>query len=117
MMSCASTKLSNSELKQYNKLSDKAVSEKALSFFNRANYKKAISAYSVILNRKNPQKTFAAWATYEIGYCYYYMKDFKSAKIYFEKVIKNFQGKEHLAPRLLALQQIEKIKKKKTQGI
>jgi tetratricopeptide (TPR) repeat protein len=95
----------------------KKLSENALAHFFDFNYKKAIDTYGIILERTNAEPSYRAWAQYETGFCYYYLKDFKRAKTEFEKVILEYPQPQFASQRVLAEMLIKKIDTGNTDGI
>lgn len=115
ILSCGAGRLSKRDALEFSKLKEKEIAEKALSFFNEKKYDKSIATYQLILAKKKPDRKYAAWAAYEIGFCYYYQKQFKKAAEYFEKVRKEYSDQK--GPYILSLQLLDKIKRKKTEGV
>jgi len=78
--------------------------------FDEQHYKYAISAYEAIIdNYSDNNKNAVAWAYYEIGYCYYTMKENDTAEQYFRKVINEYQEP---AAKKLAQEMLDKILEK-----
>jgi len=116
-ISCGGARLSSSDIRLYETLPDKRLAENALAHFIDSNFYKAIDTYAIILDRTNAGPSYRAWARYETGFCYYYMKDFKRAREHFEKVRRDFPQAEFASQRILAEMLIEKIDTGKTDGI
>jgi len=115
---CSGTRrLSQSDIKHYHTLTDKKLAENALAHFINFNYYKAIDTYAIILAREDAEPSRKAWARYETGFCYYYLKKFKLAKEEFVKVIHEFPQPEFASQRILAEMLIRKIDEGRTQGI
>jgi len=77
--------------------------------FDEQHYKYAISAYKAIIDNYSDNKNALAWAYYEIGYCYYTMKEYDTAEQYFRKVINEYQEP---AAKKLAQEMLDKILEK-----
>jgi len=114
---CGGSRLSKSEQVEFAKLPEKSLAERALGYFNSTDYRTAIEVYALILAKEKPEKKYAAWARYEIGYCYYYLEDFAQAKIEFERVLKDYPQEEFAGQRKLATLLLEKIRTGRTQSI
>jgi len=117
MLSCGGSRLSSGDLRLYKTLPDKKLAENALTHFIDFNYRKAIDTYAIILDRTNAEPSYRAWARYETGFCYYYLRDFDRAKAEFEKVISEFPQANFSSQRVLAEMLIKKIDEGKTDGI
>jgi len=117
LSSCGGSRLSSNDVKLYNTLPEKKLAENALSYFIDFKYYKAIDTYAIILSRTNAEPSFRAWARYETGFCYYYLKKFSRAKEEFEKVIRDFPESSFTSQRVLAEMLIQKIDTGKTDGI
>ncbi|BBM88334.1 hypothetical protein COTS27_00013 [Spirochaetota bacterium] len=67
----------------------------AQNYYQRRKYKQAIYYYNFILEEFSDQPeqygVELAWATYEIGFCYYKMKQYELAYVQFELVIANYK--------------------------
>ncbi len=103
-ISCTSLK----EVVVQENIAPQIISEMAYEEFNNKNYKKAIKYYQVIIerfDRVNYAKE-VAWAYYEIGFCYYYMKKYEDAILYFDIVLNEFSI---LPPRILAIKVLDDI--------
>jgi len=74
--------------------------------FDEQHYQYAISAYEAIIEHYSDNRNALAWAHYEIGYCYYTMKEYNQAEQYFRKVINEYQEP---AAKKLASEMLEKI--------
>ena len=90
------------------------IANRANEYFDNKEYKKAIKAYQVIIDRFDPKnhEKDVAWAYYEIGFCHYYNKDYEMAIDYFNIVLQDFTI---IAPRVLAnivLEDIYEVKPK-----
>lgn len=114
---CGYSHLSRGDSQSLATLPEKVLSEKALNFFNAAEYRKAADVYQLVLAKPKPDAKYAAWATYEIGYCHYYMAEYAVARTWFEKTVREFPGKEFDAPRALAEKLLDKLKRGKLEGI
>ncbi len=77
--------------------------------FDEQRYKYAISAYEAIIENYSDNKNALAWAHYEIGYCYYTMKEYDKSEQYFRKVINEYQEP---AAKKLAQEMLDKILEK-----
>ncbi len=84
------------------------IANKANEYFNKGDYKNAIAAYQVIIDRFDSDlyEKDVAWAYYEIGFCYYYDKKYEDAIGYFDVVLQDFTI---MAPRVLAAIVLEDI--------
>ena len=103
-ISCTSLK----EVVVQENIAPQIISEMAYEEFNNKNYKKAIKYYQVIIerfDRVNYAKE-VAWAYYEIGFCYYYMKKYEDAILYFDIVLNEFSI---LPTRILAIKVLDDI--------
>jgi len=117
LLNCSAGRLSKTEKNHYSNKKSKFLTEKALGAFNRRRYKRAIDFYDLILVSKTSSKKEKAWALYEKGFCYYYDKDFYTAKTIFQKLLTTYTDKEFTAQRLLAAKLIKKIDAKDTESI
>ena len=89
-----------------------ALLDKGRELFLEEEYKAAIYVFNILL-KKHPKRTYhCAWAQYEIGMCYYLLKDFVKAKEAFMKVRQKYPLPRQ--PRILAQYLIKKIDKKDT---
>ncbi len=77
--------------------------------FDEQHYQYAISAYEAIIENYSDNKNALAWAHYEIGYCYYTMKEYDRAEQYFRKVVNEYQEP---AAKKLAQEMLDKILEK-----
>ncbi|MCK4906518.1 MAG: tetratricopeptide repeat protein [Spirochaetes bacterium] len=116
-LSCGYSRFSKTQLKKMRVITARDLSERAQSRFMRHDYVKAIQIYQLIISKKGVSVKSKAWARYEIGFCYYYMKDFKAASLNFNRVLQDYPEKENLPARILSKKLLIKIKKGKTQGI
>jgi tetratricopeptide (TPR) repeat protein len=116
-ISCAGKRLSQNEIRLYHTLSDKKLMENALAHFINFNYHKAIDTYAIVLARTNAEPSFRAWARYQTGFCYYYLKNFQRAREEFVKVLQEFPQPEFATQRVLANMLIRKIDEGRTDGI
>ncbi|MDR2734593.1 MAG: tetratricopeptide repeat protein [Spirochaetota bacterium] len=117
LLSCGGSRLSSGDVRLYNTLPDKKLAENALSYFIDFKYHKAIDTYAIILARTNAEPSFRAWARYETGFCYYYLKKFSRAREEFERVIRDFPEPVFTSQRVLAEMLIGKIDEGRTDGI
>ncbi|UCB47071.1 MAG: tetratricopeptide repeat protein [Spirochaetota bacterium] len=81
--------------------------------YDEDRYENAIEVYrSIIENYPDNQKALA-WAYYEIGFCYFVLKDYDNAMVNFRKVLNEFQepAAKKLAGQIIA--EIEQEKEEK----
>ncbi|MBN2325413.1 MAG: tetratricopeptide repeat protein [Spirochaetes bacterium] len=78
----------------------------ALSEYENDRFENAIEVYKAIVSHYPDSTRALAWANYEIGYCYWRLKDYENAGVYFRKVMNEFQEP---AVKILAGQMLEKI--------
>ncbi|RKY00379.1 MAG: hypothetical protein DRP54_05605 [Spirochaetes bacterium] len=71
------------KLSEYEKL--------ALKEYTEGRYENAIKVYQAILKNYSSETYAVVWAWYEIGYCYYMMKNYPEAEKAFRKVINEYQ--------------------------
>lgn len=83
----------------------------ALEEYDNDRYENAIDVYSAIIENYPNNPKALAWAYYEIGYCYWLLKDYESAEVNFRKVLNEFQEP---AAKTLAGQMLEKIEAEST---
>lgn len=114
---CSSGYLSRAEKKQWKSASSKNLSEAGQTAFNKGDYKRAIDLYRLILAKKTPEPEYAVQAEYEIGFSFYYMKDYKRAKLHFNRVLKQYSGSFAKTYHILAEKLLKKIAAGKTQSI
>lgn len=60
--------------------------------YNKNKYEKAIKYYEAVLKYYPDDYINCAWATYQIGYIYYKMKNFDEAKKYFNIVKEKYKN-------------------------
>jgi outer membrane protein assembly factor BamD (BamD/ComL family) len=73
----------------------------------------AIDVYTAILRHYPFNDEAVMWATYEIGYCYYRLKEYDRAEVYFRAVLNEYQDP---AARSLAQQMLDKIGEQESKG-
>ena len=106
--SCATRRLqlyedgSPLKLSEYEKL--------ALKEYTEGRYENAIKVYQAILKNYSDEKYAVVWAWYEIGYCYYMLKNYSEAEKAFRKVINEYQDP---AARRLAEEMLDRIVEEK----
>jgi len=83
----------------------------ALEEYDNERYENAIEVYSAIIENHPDNPKALVWAYYEIGYCYWQLKDYESAEVNFRKVLNEFQEP---AAKTLAGQMLEKIEAEST---
>jgi tetratricopeptide (TPR) repeat protein len=81
--------------------------------YDEGRYENAIDVYSAIIKNYPENQKALAWAYYEIGFCYFVLKEYDNAEVNFRKVINEFQ--EPAAKKLSAeiMAKIEQEKKEK----
>jgi TolA-binding protein len=81
--------------------------------YDKGRYENAIDAYNAIIKNYPENQKALAWAYYEIGFCYFVLKEYDNAEVNFRKVINEFQ--EPAAKKLSAeiMAKIEQEKKEK----
>jgi TolA-binding protein len=82
----------------------------ALKEYEEQRYDNAIEAYEAIIEHYPENSKALAWANYEIGYCFWMLKDYESAELRFRKVLNEFQEP---AAKTLAGEMLEKIEKER----
>jgi tetratricopeptide (TPR) repeat protein len=83
----------------------------ALEEYDNERYENAIEVYSTIIENYPDNPKALVWAYYEIGYCYWRLKDYESAEFNFRKVLNEFQEP---AAKILAGQMLGKIEAEST---
>ncbi len=75
----------------------------------------AIEAYRAIIENYPENVKAQAWAHYEIGFCYYVLKEYDNAEKYFRRVINEFQdpAARKLTEKMIAKIETERAGKKK----
>jgi len=69
-------------------------------------YQNAVEVYRVIIERFEENQTALVWANYETGFCYFNLKKYDEAEVWFRRVINEFQDP---AARKLAQDMLTKI--------
>jgi len=78
--------------------------------FDDKNYENAILAYSAIIENYPDNIKAVVWAYYEIGFCYFVLKEYGEAEKYFRIVINEY---EEPAAKKLARDRMNEIGEKK----
>jgi len=116
-LSCCSSRLSRQDLIEIEKMGWKEKAERALFFANRRELNKSIQVYEMIIRSPGVPLKQAAWARYEIGFCYRIMKKYEQALKNFKMVLKIYLDDSARPVRIMAKRQIKKLESKKYQGI
>ena len=78
--------------------------------YDEDRYENAIEVYRAIVENYPENQKALAWAYYEIGFCYFVLKDYDNAEVNFRKILNEFQEP---AAKKLAGQTIVKIEQEK----
>jgi tetratricopeptide (TPR) repeat protein len=81
--------------------------------YDEGRYENTIEVYRAIIENYPENQRALAWAYYEIGFCYFVLKDYDNAELNFRKVLNEFQepAAKKLAEQIIA--KIEQENKKK----
>lgn len=81
--------------------------------YDQGRYENAIEVYRAIIKNYSENQKALAWAYYEIGFCYYVLKEYDNAEVNLRKVLNEFQepAAKKLSGEIMA--KIEQEKKKK----